>query len=145
MNRPAITTAEMTSDYSFWDAFWGTIGWVLLAIIAIAYIYALFAIITDLFRDHRLNGWWKAVWIIFLIFVPLVTMLVYLVARGGGMAERSAADARSMQTLQDANIRRVVETSTPSASEEIRRAGELRTAGLISEEEFAALKAKALS
>jgi len=49
---------------------------------------ALLTIIGDLFRDHQLSGWWKAVWILFLIFIPFVTALVYLIARGKGMADR---------------------------------------------------------
>ena len=59
-----------------------SIWWFLWAFIFITYLFALFAVIGDLFRDHKLNGWAKAVWIIALIFVPFLTLLIYLVARG---------------------------------------------------------------
>ena len=68
-----------------------------MAFIFIAYLFALFAIIGDLFRDHKLNGLSKAIWIIFLIFVPFLTALIYLIARGKGMAERGAAQAEELQ------------------------------------------------
>ncbi|MEB4614932.1 PLDc N-terminal domain-containing protein, partial [Leucobacter sp. M11] len=58
--------------------FWDIITWMLWAVVFIGYLFALFAIISDLFRDRKLSGWWKAVWIVFLIFLPLLTALVYL-------------------------------------------------------------------
>nr|WP_221446978.1 SHOCT domain-containing protein [Microbacterium thalassium] len=106
-----------------------------------AYLFALFAIIGDLFRDRKLNGWWKAVWILFLIFVPFLTALIYLIARGKGMAERSAATARQMQEAQDAYIKQV---ASSSPSEEIAKAKALLDAGTITPEEYEAIKAKAL-
>ena len=70
----------------FGDFFWYLL-WIFYFTV---YIFMVFLIISDLFRDHKLNGWWKAVWIIFLIFVPFLTALVYVIARGTGMAERNA-------------------------------------------------------
>ena len=61
-----------------------------------AFLYALFMVIGDLFRDHELSGWWKAVWIVFLVFVPFLSVLAYMIARGKGMAERSMAQARKI-------------------------------------------------
>ena len=87
---------------NFWNSFWDLIWWFLWAFVFIAYLFALFAIIGDLFRDHKLNGWWKALWIIFLIFVPFLTALVYLIARGNGMAERSQKEAKQYQAATDA-------------------------------------------
>ena len=72
------------------DFFW----WLLWLFYISAYLYVVILIITDLFRDHKLSGWLKAVWIIFLVFVPFLTALVYVIARGKGMAERAAAVAR---------------------------------------------------
>jgi len=72
---------------SVWDIFW-FFFWVF---VWVAYLFVLIYIVIDIFRDHSLNGWLKAVWLIFLIFVPFITALVYLIARGKGMAERSAA------------------------------------------------------
>ncbi len=74
----------------FGDFFW----YLLWIFYFTAYIFMVFLIISDLFRDHKLNGWWKAVWIIFLIFAPFLTALVYVIARGKGMAERNAAAQR---------------------------------------------------
>ena len=70
-------------------SFWESLGWMLWATVFIGYLFALFAIIADLFRDHKLSGWLKAVWVFFLLFLPILTALVYLVARGEGMTERS--------------------------------------------------------
>ena len=81
---------------SFWDSFWN-IMWIFFWSFAfIAYLMALFAVITDLFRDHKLNGWLKALWIIFLIFVPFLTVLVYVIARAPGMNERAEQRARAV-------------------------------------------------
>ncbi|KAM9862361.1 hypothetical protein ACI1US_01681 [Leucobacter sp. BZR 635] len=76
---------------------WEMLGWMLWAVIFISYLFALFAIITDLFRDHSLSGWGKAVWALFLIFLPLLTALVYLITRGGGMASRTQAAGREAE------------------------------------------------
>jgi len=128
----------------FWGSFWDLIWWFLWAFIFVAYLMALFSIIGDLFRDHQLSGWWKAVWIFFLIFFPIITALVYLIARGGGMAERSARDARQYREAQDAYIKSVAGTSA-SPSEEIAKAKRLLDDGTITPAEYEALKAKALS
>ena len=81
----------MGQAMGFWNSFGDIIWWFLWIFAFTAYLFVLFAILADLFRDHELNGWWKALWIIFLIFVPFLTALVYLIARGRGMAERSGA------------------------------------------------------
>ena len=73
---------------SLWLIFW--------SFAFVAYLFALFAIIGDLFRDQKLHGWWKAVWIIFLIFVPFITALIYVIARG--RTWRSARPRRSQQS-----------------------------------------------
>lgn len=128
----------------FWNSFWDIIWWFLWVFVFIAYLYALFAVISDLFRDRALNGWWKAVWVIFLIFLPFITVLVYLIARGNGMAERSAKEARQVQSATDDYIRQAAGTSA-SPSEEIAKAKALLDAGTITDAEFAAIKAHALS
>ena len=128
----------------FWGSFWDIIWWFLWAFFFVAYLFALFAVIGDLFRDHKLNGWWKAVWIIFLIFVPFLTLLIYLIARGRGMAERSAKEAVQLQKAQDAYIKSVAGSSTASAADEIAKAKSLLDAGTITQAEYDALKAKAL-
>lgn len=128
----------------FWGSFWDLIWWFLWAFIFVAYLFALFAVISDLFRDRKLNGWWKAVWIIFLIFVPFLTLLIYLIARGPGMAERNMADAKKYQAAQDDYIKQVAGAGA-SPSDEIAKAKSLLDAGTISQAEYDQLKARALS
>jgi hypothetical protein len=129
---------------NFWESFWDIIWWFLWVFVFVAYLMALFAIIGDLFRDHKLNGWWKAVWVIFLIFVPFLTALIYLIARGQGMAERSQKEARQYQAATDAYIRQTAGTGV-SPSDEIAKAKALLDAGTISQQEYDQLKAKALA
>jgi hypothetical protein len=126
----------------FWGSFWDLIWWFLVAFVFIAYLFALFAIIGDLFRDHKLNGWFKALWIIFLIFVPFLTVLIYLIARGRGMAERSAAQAKQFRAAQDDYIKSV---AGASPTEEIAKAKSLLDSGAITQAEFDHIKTKALS
>ena len=129
---------------NFWNSFWDVIWWFLWAFVFIAYLMALFAIIGDLFRDHKLSGWWKAVWVIFLIFVPFLTALIYLIARGNGMAERSQKEAKQYQAATDAYIRQTAGAAA-SPSDEIAKAKALLDAGTISQQEYDQLKTKALA
>jgi len=107
-----------------------------------AWLMVLFSIISDLFRDRALSGLAKAVWLVALIFVPVLTALVYLIARGKGMAERSAAQASAQRSAADDYIRSVA-GSTPA--QELSQAKTLLDSGAISAEEYASLKAKILS
>jgi hypothetical protein len=125
---------------SFWDFFWFIISFFLL----MAYLVVLFQILTDLFRDRDTSGWLKAVWVFFLIIVPLITSLVYLIARGQSMAERNIAAVRSAQASQEEYIRSV-SGGAASPADEIARAKTLLDSGAISQGEFDALKAKALA
>jgi hypothetical protein len=130
-----------------YQGFWGSIGdliwWFLWAFIFITYLFALFAVIGDLFRDHKLNGWAKAIWIVALIFLPFLTLLVYLIARGNGMAERGAAQAQQIRDAQATYIKSV--TADASPSEEIAKAKALLDSGAITQAEFDAIKSKALA
>ncbi|MFE6254172.1 SHOCT domain-containing protein [Agromyces sp. NPDC057865] len=128
---------------SFWNSLGDILWWTLWFFAFFAYLWAVIAIITDLFRDHKLNGWWKAVWIIFLIFVPFLTALVYLIARGSGMAERAQKEARQVQAATDDYIRATAGAASPS--DEIAKAKALLDAGTISPAEYDQLKARALS
>lgn len=134
-----ISTVEYQG---FWGSFWDLIWWFLWAFVFFAYLFALFAIISDLFRDHKLSGWWKAVWIVFLIFVPFLTALVYLITRGRGMAERSASQAKQIQQVQDDYIKQVAGSSP---SDEIAKAKALLDAGTITPAEYDVIKAKVLA
>lgn len=126
---------------SIWESFWDVIWWFLWVLVFVSYLMVLFNIVADLLRDHGLNGWWKALWIIFLVFVPFLTALVYLIARGRGMGERSAAAYREQQRAADSYIRSVAGSSP---SDEIDKASKLLAAGAITADEFAAIKALAL-
>ena len=117
--------------------------WFFWVFVFTAYLMVLFSILGDLFRDHTLSGWWKAVWVIFLIFVPFLTALIYLIARGTGMQKRALAQAQEMRTQQDAYIRATAGSS--SATDDIAKAKSLLDSGAITQAEFDALKAKALA
>jgi predicted PurR-regulated permease PerM len=122
---------------TFWEWFW-----VIFVVFAfIAYLFAIFTIVVDLFRDRTVSGWMKAVWLILLLLFPVLTALAYLIVRGGGMAERGAQQAAEMKEAQDTYIR---EVAAASPAEQIAQAKQLLDSGAISEDEFAALKAKAL-
>ena len=124
------------------EQFWNFIWLFFWSFAFIAYLFALFAVISDIFRDHELSGWLKAVWIIFLVFVPFLTVLVYLIARGRSMAERQARSAQRAEAATTEYIRSVAKASP---SQEIAKAKELLDAGTLTQAEFDAVKAKALS
>lgn len=123
---------------NFWDFIW----WMLWIYILFAFLMMLFSIFADLFRDKDLNGWAKALWVVFIIFLPLLGVLVYLIARGRGMAERGIKQAAAAQRQTDDYIKDAAGTS-PSA--EIAKASELLAQGSITQAEFDALKVKALA
>ncbi|WP_438352588.1 SHOCT domain-containing protein [Microbacterium sp. CJ88] len=140
-----LEIAASTVEYQgFWGSFWDIIWWFLTIFIFISYLFVLFAIIGDLFRDHALNGWFKALWIVFLLFFPIITALVYLIARGRGMGQRSQAQARQLQAAQAEYVQSLAGTSA-SPSEEIAKAKALLDAGTITQAEYEGLKAKALA
>lgn len=118
---------------------WDIFLFALVAFYIAAYIYVIALIIFDLFRDHELSGWWKALWIIFLIVVPFLTALIYIIARGRGMAARAAV-SRGYVPEQDGY--RPAASANPT--EDIARAKALLDAGTITQGEFEALKSKAL-
>jgi hypothetical protein len=126
----------------FWENF-GEIFWWFLWIFAFtAYLVVLFQIIGDLFRDHELSGWWKAVWIFFLIFVPFLTALIYLIARGKGMARRNMEAMATAKRDTDTYIRDV---AGASPTEEISKAKALLDSNVITQSEYEALKSRAIA
>ena len=126
---------------SFWDNFWDIFWWFIYVYAFFAFLFALFVIIGDIFRDKDLNGWLKAVWIVFLAFLPILGVLVYLIARGKAMTERARERARQNQEASDAYIRQV---ATASPTEEIAKAKALLDAGTISPDEFEKIKSSVL-
>jgi type VI protein secretion system component VasK len=123
----------------FWDFFW-LLVW---SFFFVCYLMVLFQVIGDLFRDRELSGWWKALWIIFLIIFPFLTLIIYLIARGRGMAERQAGEMRKTQVATDQYIQSVASRSNPA--EQIASAKNLLDSGTITQEEFERLKQKALA
>jgi hypothetical protein len=125
-----------------WDTFWHFLWSTIVIFAFIAYLIILFNILTDLFwRDHKTSGWIKAVWVIFLIVFPYLTALVYLIARGEGMALRGREAAASAQKQAESYIR---EAAGRSPAQEIADAKALLEAGTINQQEFDSLKTKAL-
>jgi predicted PurR-regulated permease PerM len=124
---------------SFWDVIW----FIIISFAFIAYLMVMFNIVIDLFRDRSVSGWMKAVWIVLLILFPLITALVYLIVRGQGMADRSLSEARQMQSDTDQYIRSVAGSASPA--DQIAQAKGLLDSGAITQQEFDALKAKALA
>lgn len=123
---------------TFLDWFWVMIY----VFLFFAYLIILWQILTDLFSDHRLSGWWKAVWIVFLVVFPFLTALVYVIARGKGMAERQRAAVAQAKEQTDEYIR---EVASRSPADHIAQAKQLLDEGAITPEEYDALKAKALA
>lgn len=127
------------ADYPFMEIFWTMIiffAWV-------AWIWMIVGIFTDIFRRHDASGWTKAIWTVFIIVVPFLGALVYLIANGSGMAERGAERSRRAEQ-QFAGYVQSVASSNGSATE-LAKAKELLDSGTISQDEFNTLKAKVLA
>ncbi len=122
--------------------FWDILQLIASTILFVAYLIVLFHIVVDLFRDPELGGGYKALWIIGLLFIPVLTLLLYLLTRGGGMAERERAVYTQAKSDADAYIRQV---AGKSPAEQIADAKALLDAGTINAAEYAQLKAKALN
>jgi heme/copper-type cytochrome/quinol oxidase subunit 2 len=130
---------------SFWDFMW----FIFVSYVFIAYLMVMFSVIGDIFRDRSTGGFSKALWIVAMIFLPVLTLLVYLIAKGRGMAERSVERAQQMQHNQEAYIREVA-ASAPAARaatpvDQVTQAKALLDSGTISPAEFESMKAKALA
>ncbi|MFI2753859.1 hypothetical protein ACGIF2_10535 [Cellulomonas sp. P22] len=124
-----------------WDSWWDFVWVAVWAFLFIVYLIILFQILSDLFRDRKLSGWWKALWVIGLVIFPFLTALLYIIFRGTGMAHRQAEAVEQAQTEADQYIRQV---AGRSPAQEIQHAKELHDAGVISDAELAQIKAKAL-
>lgn len=125
-----------------WDSFWDFIWYTIVIFAFVAYLIVLWHIIADLFRDKAASGWAKAVWVIFLIIFPYLTAIVYLLAKGKGMAERQREAYADAKQASDEDIKSVA-GSTPA--QQISEAKSLLDSGAITQDEFDALRAKALS
>jgi type VI protein secretion system component VasK len=128
----------LLADYSLGDAL-VTVIWIFLFV---AWIMVLFSIIGDLFRDHQLSGWTKAVWILFLIAIPFLTALIYLIVRGQGMRDRSIKEQAEVRRHFESYVR---ETAGTTPVDELHKLNDLKEKGAISDAEFERMKAKLLA
>ena len=129
-----------SSSYPLLNIFW-TIFELFLWII---WIWILIWIFIDIFRSHDLSGWAKALWFLFVLFIPLIGVLVYLIVRGGSMHERAVQDQRQ----QDQQVREYVQQvagSGSSTADQLAKLADLRDRGVITSEEFDREKAKILA
>jgi hypothetical protein len=124
----------------FWEFFWFLVVFYLF----VAYLRVLFAIITDLFRDHQMSGWLKALWLLFLFLIPFLSVLIYLIVRNEGMTQRSAAAFGQVRQAQDTHIQEVAGPGE-SPAQRIADAKALLDSGAITPQEFETLKSKALT
>jgi H+/Cl- antiporter ClcA len=124
---------------SFWDFVW-FLFW---GYVFVAYLMVMFQIIRDLFRDHDLSGWWKAIWFIGLLVFPILTAVIYLIARGRQMGERQMQAAQQAQGETEQYIQTVAGRANPA--DQIASAKALLDAGTITQPEFDRMKAKALA
>jgi Short C-terminal domain/Phospholipase_D-nuclease N-terminal len=127
----------IAADYPFLDVLWTMI----LFFCWVAWIWIVITVFIDLFRRNDIGGWGKAGWVVFVIVLPFLGVLVYLIAQHDGMRERSVKEAQSQKQAFDQYVR---ETAGGPATE-IAKAKELVDQGAITQEEFEALKARALS
>ena len=126
----------LATDYPFLDVLWTMIvffAWV-------AWIWIAITCFIDIFRRHDIGGWHKAAWVVFIIVIPFLGVLVYLIAQHDGMRERSVKQAQDQQAAFDSYVK---QTAGGSASE-IAKAKELLDAGTITQGEFDSIKARAL-
>lgn len=127
-------------DYPLLGIFWT----MLVFFIWIVWILALFHVFADIFRSHDMNGWVKAIWVLFVIVMPYLGVFVYLIARGHKMSEHAVADAKAQDEAARAYIRQAASSPEGVASELEKLAG-LRDSGVITPEEFEAQKASLLA
>jgi hypothetical protein len=109
----------------------------------IAWIWVLISVIADIFRSRDMGGFAKALWVIFVIIIPWLGVLAYLIARGDSMAQRSIDDAAAAEQARRAYIQEAAGTSA-SPADELAKLASLKESGVISDEEYAKLRAKAI-
>lgn len=130
------------SSYPLLDVFFTTL-WIVGFVL---WIWLVIAVFTDLFRDHAMNGWVKALWIVFVIVLPIIGVLTYLIARGGAMRERAVEDAKAQEQATREYIQSVAGADgSPTKADELTKLAALRDKGVISQQEFEEQKNRILS
>jgi ABC-type multidrug transport system fused ATPase/permease subunit len=136
-----MTLAAGSSSYPLLNVFW-TIFEVFLWVI---WIWVLVAVFIDIFRSPDLSGWAKALWFVFVLLIPLVGVLVYLIARGGKMHERAAQQAQQQDEAFRSYVQQAASDSPDGAADQLAKLADLRDRGVITTEEFERGKAKILA
>jgi hypothetical protein len=129
----------IAADYPFLDVMWSMFVFFAFVI----WIWLLITVFADIFRRRDCGGWTKALWVVFVIVVPYIGVLAYLIAQHQGIAERSGEEIKAAKAQQDEYIKSVA--GTGSAADQIAQAKQLLDGGTISQSEFDALKQKALA
>ena len=128
----------VSSSYPLLNVFWTMLEFFLWVI----WIWILIMVFIDIFRSHDLSGGAKALWFVFVLFIPLIGVLVYLIARGGSMHERAEQQARQQDAAMRSYVQQAAGTST---ADQLAKLADLRDRGVISAEEFEREKAKVLA
>ena len=129
------------TSYPFLNILWETLiffAWVIFIWIAIT-------VLIDVFRRRDTSGWAKAAWVIFVVLIPWIGVLVYLIVNHDGMAERKISEAKASQAQFDEYVRKTAGDTGGGAAAEIEKAKQLLDSGAITQAEFDAIKAKALA
>ena len=129
------------SSYPVLSIFWTMIEFFLW----ILWIWILIWIFIDIFRSHDLSGWAKALWFLFVLFIPLIGVLVYLIARGGSMHERAVQQAQRQDQQFRSYVQQAAADSSTSTADQLSKLADLRDRGVITAEEFEREKAKVLA
>lgn len=134
----------MDNDFGLWEVIVSMFWFMLL----IAWIWLIIAILADIFRDKELSGWWKAVWVFFLIILPWLGALIYLIARGGSMHERSMQQAARNEEQFRAYVQQAAGSGGGgggSTADELAKLADLKASGHLSDADYEAAKAKILA
>jgi Short C-terminal domain/Phospholipase_D-nuclease N-terminal len=129
------------SSYPLLNLFWSMFIFFLWVI----WIWILITVFIDIFRSHDLGGFAKALWFLFVLFIPLIGVLVYLIARGGKMHEHAAQQAQQQDAEARAYIQQAAASAPASTADQLAKLADLRDRGVISAEEFEREKAKVLA
>jgi Short C-terminal domain/Phospholipase_D-nuclease N-terminal len=127
----------IAADYPFMDVLWS----MLIFFLWVIWIWIVITVLIDIFRRDDIGGWGKAAWVIFVVIVPWLGVLIYLIVENDGMRERSMKQAQAQRREFDDHVR----DAAGGSAAEIAKAKELLDSGAITQDEFQALKAKALA
>jgi len=130
-----------SSSYPLLNIFWSMFEFFLWVI----WIWILIWVFIDIFRSRDLSGWAKALWFLFVLIIPLVGVLVYLIARGGSMHERAEQQAQAQDEAFRSYVQKAASDSPASTADQLAKLADLRDRGVISAEEFEREKAKVLA